>query len=225
VTVSDPHLSVGPGARVGERCTLHSGVSVGASVSLGDDTQLHAGVVVYPRCSIGARCTLHANVVIGADGFGYRPAPDARSILKVPHIGTVEIHDDVEIGASTTIDRAKFGATVIGSGTKIDNLVQIGHNVRVGRSCIICGCAALAGSVVIGDGATIAGGVGIADNITIGAGAKVGARSGVMDDVPPGESWVGYPAKPARQTFRILTALNQLPDVMSQVKKLLKQAE
>jgi len=122
-------------------------------------------------------------------------------------------------------DRAKFGATIVGTGTKIDNLVQIGHNVRIGRSCIICGCAALAGSVVVHDGATIAGGVGIADNITIGAGAKVGARSGVMDDIPAGESWVGYPARPAKQTFRILAALNQLPDVMAQVKKLMRAGE
>lgn len=217
--VVDPSAHIAPTAVIGPHCTI------GAGASIGDQSHLHAGVVVYPRCTIGSHCTLHANVVIGADGFGYRPSPDGRSILKVPHVGIVEIHDHVEIGANTTIDRAKFGATIVGAGTKIDNLVQIGHNVRIGRSCIICGCAALAGSVVVNDGATIAGGVGIADNITIGAGAKVGARSGVMDDIPAGESWVGYPARPAKQTFRILAALNQLPDVMAQMKKLMRSGE
>ena len=217
-----PHCTIGPGAVIGERCTLRSAVTIGPGAVIGDDCDLHPGVVVYARSRIGARCRLHAGAVVGADGFGYRPSPDKRGLVKVPHIGIVEIHDDVEIGANTTIDRAKFGATVIGAGTKIDNLVQIGHNVRVGRSCIICGCAALAGSVTLGDGVTLAGGVGLADGITVGSGATIGARSGVMDDIPPGEMWVGYPARPARQTMRIIAAMQQLPDVMSQVRKLLR---
>jgi len=217
-----PHCTIGAGARIGERCTLHAAVTIGAGVTIGDDCELHPGVVVYSRSRIGARCRLHAGVVIGADGFGYRPSPDKRGLVKVPHIGITEIHDDVEIGANTTIDRAKFGATIIGAGTKIDNLVQIGHNVRVGRSCIICGCAALAGSVTLGDGVTLAGGVGLADGITIGSGATIGARSGVMDDIPAGEMWVGYPARPARQAMRIVAATQQLPDLVSQVRKLLR---
>lgn len=220
--------TIGPGCVVGEDAVIHervvlrANVSVGDAVNIGADSVIHAGAVIYPRSTIGARCTLHANVVIGADGFGYRPRDDGRGLVKIPHIGIVEIHDDVEIGAGTTIDRAKFGATIIGAGTKIDNLVQIGHNVRIGRACIICGCTAIAGSTVLGDGVTLAGGVGLADNLTIGAGAKIGARSGVMEDIPAGEMWVGYPAKPARHTLRTIAALQQLPDVMAQVKKLLR---
>ncbi len=222
----DPSASIGPGVVVGPQCevgehaVLCASVTLGRGVRVGPRSVLHPGVVVQDRCVIGAGVTLHPGVVVGADGFGYRPSPDGRGLLKVPHIGRVVIEDGVEIGANATIDRAKFGDTLIGAGTKIDNLVQIGHNCRVGRSCIICGCAALAGSVTLGDGVVIAGGVGIADNRTIGAGARIGARSGVMDDIPAGESWVGYPARPARHTMRLVAALEQLPDLLSRFKRM-----
>ncbi len=219
-----PNVAIGPRTIVGAGATLHPGVALGADVTIGPGAELRAGVVVEDRCVIGARTRVHANAVIGADGFGYRPAPGGRGLIKIPHAGNVEIGDDVEIGANTNIDRGKFGATVIGSGTKIDNLVQIGHNCRVGRSCVICGAVGLSGSVTVGDGAVLAGGVGVADNLTIGAGAKVGARSGVMNDVPPGEEWVGYPAMPRDQTMRIVVAQRQLPEVLQKVKRLLRGA-
>lgn len=216
------HVVVGPGSVVGARSVIHAQAVVGSNVRIGAGTVLHAGVVVQDRCTIGDGCIIHPGVVIGADGFGYRPSPDGRGIVKVPHIGDVAIGDAVEIGANTTIDRGKFGSTRIGSMTKIDNLVQIGHNCRIGKACLICGCCALAGSVVIEDGAVLAGGVGIADGKTIGRGAKVGARSGVMDDIPAGESWVGYPARPAKQTMRILSSLDKLPDVMRKASKMME---
>ncbi|MBN8646120.1 MAG: UDP-3-O-(3-hydroxymyristoyl)glucosamine N-acyltransferase [Planctomycetes bacterium] len=213
--------TVGPGCEVAPGAILHARVSLGASVRIGPGTVLHPGVVVQDRSVIGAGCTLHPGVVIGADGFGYRPAPGGKGILKIPHIGNVVIEDAVEIGANTTIDRAKFGSTRVGAMTKIDNLVQVGHNCRIGRACLICGCCALAGSATLEDGVTLAGGVGVADGRTIGRGATVGGRSGVMDDIPAGETWVGYPARPARQTMRLVATLDQLPDTLRKARKLL----
>jgi UDP-3-O-[3-hydroxymyristoyl] glucosamine N-acyltransferase len=221
----DRTASIGPGACVGPRCVIgpgvvvHANVTIGAEVRIGAGTEVRAGVVIEDRCVIGARVRLHPNCVIGSDGFGYRPAEDGRGLVKIPHAGNVEIGDDVEIGAGTTIDRGKFGATVVGAGTKIDNLVQIGHNCRIGRSCIICGCCALAGSVVVGDGAVLAGGVGVADNMKIGAKSRVGARSGVMDNIPDGETWVGYPAAPWKQTMRIVAAMKQLPEAIADLRR------
>lgn len=216
------HVVVGPGSAIGARSVIHPQVVIGSNVRIGAGSVLHAGVIVQDRCSIGDGCIIHPGVVIGADGFGYRPTPDGRGILKVPHIGDVVIESGVEIGANTTIDRGKFGSTRIGAMTKIDNLVQIAHNCRIGRACLVCGCCALAGSVVLEDGVVLAGGVGIADGKTIGRGARVGARSGVMDDIPPGESWVGYPARPAKQTMRILSSLDKLPDVLRKASKLME---
>lgn len=219
-----PFVTVGPRAIVGARAVLHSGVTLGADARVGEDSELRAGVVVEDRCVIGARVRIHANAVIGADGFGYRPSADGRSLVKIPHAGNVEVHDDVEIGANASIDRGKFGPTVIGAGAKIDNLVQIGHNCRIGRSVIICGSAALAGSVTVGDGAMLGGGTGIADNLSIGAGARIGARAGVMDNIPPGETWAGYPAKPIGETMRIFAATAKLPELLKQVKRLGREA-
>ncbi|MGP1308981.1 MAG: UDP-3-O-(3-hydroxymyristoyl)glucosamine N-acyltransferase [Phycisphaerales bacterium] len=226
----DPSASVGAFVVVGPRtvveagAVLHAGVTLGASVRVGEGCELRAGVVVEDRCTLGKRVRLHANVVVGADGFGYRPSADGKSLVKIPHAGNVEIHDDVEVGANTTIDRGKFGPTVVGAGAKVDNLVQIGHNCRIGRSVIICGAAALAGSVTVGDGAILGGGTGIADNLTIGAGARVGARSGVMDDIPAGETWAGYPARPIGDTMRIVAATSKLPELLRQVKRLARES-
>ncbi len=217
-----PFVTVGPRTVVGPGTVLHSGVCLGADVRIGSDCELRAGVVIEDRCTLGSRVRLHANVVIGADGFGYRPSADGKSLVKIPHAGNVEIGDDVEVGANTTIDRGKFGPTTVGAGAKIDNLVQIGHNCRIGRGVIICGAAALAGSVTVGDGAILGGGTGIADNLTIGAGAKVAARSGVMFPIPDGETWGGYPARPMGETMRIVAATAKLPDLMKQVKRLMR---
>lgn len=214
---------VGPGSTIGDGTVLHANVTIGADVSIGAGCELMAGVVVYDRCRLGSGVVVHANTVIGADGFGYVPRADGRGVEKVPHIGDVVIGDGVEIGAGSCIDRGKLGSTAIGDGTKIDNLVQIGHNCEVGRSCIICGCTGLAGSVQLGDGVTVAASVGIADNVRIGAGATIGAGSGVMDNIPAGATWVGIPARPARETMKILAATRMLPAALKRLRGLERQ--
>lgn len=211
---------VGPGTTIGEGTVLHANCVIGARVTIGRACDVRAGVVIEDRCVLGDAVVIHPNAVIGADGFGYRPAPDGRGLVKIPHAGHVEIGDAVEIGAGAMIDRGKFGATIIGAGAKIDNLVQIAHNCRIGRSCVICGACGIAGSVTIGDGAVLGGGVGVRDNVTIGAGAQVGARSGVMDDIPAGEVWVGYPARPAKETMRIVAATGRLPKILKRLRGL-----
>lgn len=227
----DPTACIGPGARVGRDAVVAAGAAVLANAVVGAGARIGAGSVLQPNsvvqdgCVVGAGVILHPGVVVGSDGFGYRPAPDKKGLVKIPHIGNVVVEDGVEIGANTTIDRGKFGSTVIGAGTKIDNLVQIGHNCRVGRSCIICGAVGLAGSVTLGDGVTLAGGVGVADNRVLGSGVTVGAGSGVMDDIPAGETWVGYPARPARTTMRLVAAIEQLPDLISKVRKMGRSSE
>jgi UDP-3-O-[3-hydroxymyristoyl] glucosamine N-acyltransferase len=213
-------VRIGPGARVGARCrlddgvVLHAGAVLYPDVTVGANSILHANCVVRERCSLGRRVILHPGAVIGADGFGYRPDASGRGLRKVPQIGTVEIHDDVEIGACACIDRAKFGATVIGEGSKIDNLVQIGHNCRIGRGCVIAGCVGLAGSVEVGDGVQLGGGAGIADHLRIGHGARVAAMSAVRTDVPDGVTVLGVPAEPATLALRQLAALRKLPDLL-----------
>ncbi len=212
-----PGVNVGPAAKVGAGCRLHANVVVGAGAQIGAGCDIRSGVVIEDRCVVGDRVIIHPNAVIGADGFGYRPG--GAGLVKIPHAGAVRIGDDVEIGAGTTIDRGKLGDTTIGDGAKIDNLVQIGHNCRIGRFCIICGATGLAGSVKLGDGVTLGGGVGVKDNITIGDGAKVGARSGVMHDIPAGEAWLGAPAQPYRKQMRIFAAMLKLPDILSELKR------
>ena len=231
--VVDPSASIAPDACIGPQCVigprttigagtvLHAGVILGAAVRIGDRCVLFPGVVIYDRCEIGTRTTLHARVVIGADGFGYRPDPSGRGVLKVPHAGIVSIGNDVEIGAGSCIDRATFDATVIGDGTKIDNLVQIAHNCRIGRACLICGMCGMAGSVTVGDGVTIGGCCGIGDGLTIGSGATLGAKSGLMHDLPAGEAWLGYPAQPAREQLRTWSSVRSLPDLVRRLKKIL----
>ena len=198
--------SVGAKSKIGDGTTLHAGARVGAGATLGRGCELFANAVVQDRCVLGDGVILHPCVVIGADGFGYRPSPDGRGLIKIPHAGHVEIGDGVEIGANSCVDRGKFGATKVGAGTKIDNLVQIGHNCEIGMCCVICGLCGLAGSVKLGNGVTLAGGVGIVDGLTIGDGATIGGRAGVMNNVPPGETWLGAPARPSREAFRIFSA-------------------
>jgi UDP-3-O-[3-hydroxymyristoyl] glucosamine N-acyltransferase len=167
---------------------------------------------------VGRGVIMHQHVSIGADGFGYRPAPDGRGLTKMPHIGKVIIEDGVEIGAGTCIDRAKFGSTVIGAGTKIDNLVQIAHNCQIGRCCLIAGQSGLGGSVTLGDGVILGGAAGVVEHMTIGAGARVGARSLVTRHVPPGASRLGTPADDAQSTMRQWASVRQLPEVLRRMK-------
>jgi UDP-3-O-[3-hydroxymyristoyl] glucosamine N-acyltransferase len=203
---------------LGARCVLYPGVYIGDDTTLGDDCHLLPNVVVRERCTLGHRVIVHAGAVIGTDGFGYRW--DGKQHAKVPQIGTVEIGDDVEIGSCACIDRAKFAATRIGHGTKIDNLAQIGHNVVIGPHCIIVGQAGLAGSATLGTGVILGGQSAVRDHITMGDGAMLAACSGVMEDVPAKQIVSGLPALPHRQSLREQAALRRLPDLVVQVRKL-----
>ncbi len=207
-----PHCVISAGATVAEHAVLMAHDFVGENASVGPGTRLHPGVRILERCTVGGSCTLYPGVVIGADGFGYRPDPSGDGLVKVPHIGDVVVEDHVEIGANSCIDRAKFSSTIIGAGTKIDNLVQIAHNCLVGRCCVLCGGTMLAGSVTLGDGVVLGGQVGVADNVTIGAGSRVGAKAGVNNDIPGGADYMGHPAGPAsewRRTFAKLRLMGR----------------
>ncbi len=217
-----PHVSVAEGAIIGNDVVLHPGVRVYAQARVGEGSVLHANTVVRERCTIGCRVILHANASIGADGFGYRLAPDGSGMLKVPHIGTVVVEDDVEIGANSCVDRGKFGTTTIGAGTKIDNLVQIAHNCRVGRNCVIAGLAGLSGSVTVGDWVRIGGAVNVKEHLHIGHRATIGGQSGVMRDIPAGSTHLGTPADDASRTLRQWACARKLPDWMQRVSHLLK---
>jgi len=190
---------IGPGAEIGTQTVIGPGAAVGPGVRIGRYCSIGAGASVT-NALIGDHVTLHAGCRIGQDGFGYIPA--AAGYRKVPQVGRVILQDRVEVGANTTIDRGSDRDTVIGEGTKIDNLVQIGHNVFIGRHCIIVAQSGLSGSVTLEDSVVLGGQVGIADHLTIGEGAQVGAKSGVMHDVPAGERWLGTPAMPARELMQ-----------------------
>jgi UDP-3-O-[3-hydroxymyristoyl] glucosamine N-acyltransferase len=224
----DPRACVHASAMVGEGCKIGAGVYVGKNVTLGknvilypnctilDDTSvgnntvIWSGTVVRERCIIGAHCILHPNVTIGADGFGFRPSPDGKGLIKIQHIGNVVIGNGVEIGANSCVDRGKFSATIVGDGCKIDNLVQIGHNSKMGRSCIMAGASGLAGSVTLGDGVVIGGGSCISDHVTLGNGVQVGGGSGVMSNFEDGKKILGYPAVEARDMLKQWVALRNL---------------
>lgn len=197
--------SVGRGTIVAPQAVIGAGCTIGRDGYVGSNTTLQFAIV-------GDRVIIHPGAQIGQDGFGFLPGP--AGLEKNPQIGRVIIQDDVEIGANTTIDRGALSDTVVGEGTKIDNLVQVGHNVQIGRSCVIAGHCGLSGSVTLGDHVMLGGQVGIADHITIGDRAQLAASSGVMDDVPAGERWAGLPAKPMRQAFREIAALRSLVDGM-----------
>ncbi|MEX0742085.1 MAG: UDP-3-O-(3-hydroxymyristoyl)glucosamine N-acyltransferase [Phycisphaeraceae bacterium] len=214
-----PNCYIGRRAVVGPNVVLHANVTVMDDVRLGADCVLWPGVVIRERCTIGERCVLHPNVSVGADGFGYRPGPDGTTIVKIPQIGTVTIGADVEIGSGTCIDRAKFGTTEIGAMSKLDNLVQIGHNCRVGERVIIAGKAGLAGSVTVGDDAVIGGAAILRDHVTIGPAAKIAGFAGVMSDVPSGATWAGYPAQDAKIALREQAALRKLPELARSLRK------
>ncbi|MFW6060590.1 MAG: UDP-3-O-(3-hydroxymyristoyl)glucosamine N-acyltransferase [Phycisphaeraceae bacterium] len=218
-----PHCYVGPRARIGDRCILHANVTALDDARLGDDCALWPGTVIRERCTLGNRCICQPNVTIGADGFGYRPSPDGAGMVKIPQIGTVELGDDVELGAGTCIDRGKFSATVIGAGCKIDNLVQIAHNCRIGRSVVIAGNCGIAGSVIIEDGVMLGGMVAVKDHLTIGAGARLAGCAQVIHDVPPGETWAGSPAQRMRDAAAQAALLRKLPDLARQVRRLSRQ--
>jgi UDP-3-O-[3-hydroxymyristoyl] glucosamine N-acyltransferase len=191
-----PGARVEPGASVGARTMVATGAVVGSGAVIGDDCRIGPNAVVASGCTLGDRVVLGPGAVVGSCGFGF--APEGAGVRKIPQVGRVVIEDDVEIGANTTVDRATLGVTRIGRGTKIDNLVQVGHNVSIGKNVLIAAQVGLSGSVKIGDGAVLGGQVGVADHVVIGAGAQVGAKSGVGTHVPPGARVAGYPAVEVR---------------------------
>ena len=215
--------AIGPGCYLGPRATIGDGAVLHPNVAIYDDCRIGAGCVLWSgcvireRCEVGDRSILHSHVTIGTDGFGYRSAPGddgQMKLAKIPQIGSVVLGDEVELGAGTCVDRGKFSATVIGDGTKIDNLCQIGHNCLIGKSCVIAAMAAIGGSVTIGDGVAIGGQVAIRDHVTIGDGVKLGACSGVTKDIPAGSEYLGYPAQPVKATVRQWWAMRKLPDLV-----------
>jgi UDP-3-O-[3-hydroxymyristoyl] glucosamine N-acyltransferase len=213
-----PFACIGEGTQVGARCRIYSGAVIGRDCRLGDDVTLYPNVVLYDGTILGNRVIIHANAVIGADGFGYR-LHDGKHV-KVPQLGQVEIGDDVEIGACTTIDCGTFEATRIGSGTKIDNLVQIGHNCKIGRHNLLVSQMGIAGSSSTGDYVVVAGQVGITDHVHLGDGVVVGAKAGVTKDVPPGLRMLGAPARPERELKRIIMSLERLPEIRRDVSRI-----
>ena len=218
-----PGVFIGERVVLGDRCVLHPNVYIGDDTAVGSDCVLFPNVVIRERLSIGSRVIIHAGSVLGTDGFGYRW--DGVRHAKVPQIGTVVIEDDVEIGSCVCVDRAKFAQTRVGRGTKIDNLVQIGHNVQVGPHCIIVGQAGLAGSVSLGAGVVLGGQSAVRDHIKLGDGAMLAACSGVMEDVAAKQVVSGLPALPHRQSLREQAALRRLPDLVVQMRKLQEQVD
>ena len=218
-----PYVVIGMGAHVGERVHLHAHVVVGDGVEIGDDCELYESVTCYPGTTLGHRVRVHAGVRLGSDGFGYVFRNGTHE--KIPHVGRCIVEHDVEIGANSTVDRGSIDDTVIGAGTKIDNLVQVGHNVRMGRLCLIMSQVGIAGSVRVGDGTILAGQVGVSGHLAIGAGARLAAQAGVFGDVPAGQTWSGYPARPHRQALRAQAALFRLPSLLRAIERLIGRSE
>lgn len=216
---------VGPGVKIGAGTVLHPNVTLMGNNEIGVGCVLYPGVVMYDDCHVGDRCILHGNVNIGADGFGYRASDETSSYIKIPHIGSVEIGNDVEIGAGSCVDRGKFSATRIGDGTKIDNLVQIAHNCQIGRCVIIAGHTVVGGSVEIGDWVTVAGNVALKEQLTIGDGAVVLGGSCLLSDVGVQETVGGYPGRDGRTWLRECAALKKLPGLIQDVRLLRKKLE
>lgn len=214
---------VGARARLGARTILHAGVYVGDDTTLGDDCEIFPNVTIRERCTLGHRVIIHANTAIGSDGFGYRW--DGAKHAKIPQIGVVVIEDDVEIGSCSCVDRAKFGVTIVGRGTKIDNLVQVAHNVVLGPHCILAGQSGVAGSAKLGTGVMLGGQCAVRDHATMGDGSMLAACAGLLDRAEPKQIVSGIPAIPHRQALREQAALRHLPELRTEVRKLQAELE
>ena len=219
------HASVAKGAVVGARAVLYPGAYVGEDARIGDDTVLSPNVAVMDRCVVGQRCLLHAGAVVGADGFGFALDLSVPEHVKIPQAGIARLEDDVELGACTCVDRATTGETVIGRGSKVDNLVQVGHNSVVGPLSILCAQAGLSGTTTLGQGVVLAGQVGVAGHLRIGDLAKVGAQAGVMNDVDDGATVLGAPAMPHKDFLRSAALFAKLPELNRELRELKKRFE
>ena len=206
------------GVKIGAGTILMGGVYIGAETILGENCLVYPNVCIREQLQIGNRVIVHAGAIVGEDGFGFVTLPDGH--VKVPHIGTVIIEDDVEIGANTAIERGTCGSTIIGRGSKIGNLVQVGHNVKLGENCLVVAMTGIAGSAIIGDRVTLAGQSGIAGHLTVGNDCVVAARGLVAGDLPPGSFVSGFPARPHRENMRVIAAQRRLPELMDRVKEL-----
>ena len=213
-----PHAVIEAGAEIGDRTVIGAGNFIGVGCRIGTDCVFHANVTLRDRTVVGDRVILHSGVVLGADGFGFEFKEGRHE--KIPQLGTVEVGDDVEIGANTAIDRGRFGKTRIGTGTKIDNLVQIGHNCVIGEHCIICGLVGMAGSTIIGNYVTIAGQVGLAGHLTVGDKSVVMGQAGVTKDVAPGSIVLGAPAVPHKEFKHTHAAIQRLPHTLERLGEL-----
>jgi UDP-3-O-[3-hydroxymyristoyl] glucosamine N-acyltransferase len=213
-----PFVVLGQGVRLGDRCQLAEGVSLGDQVSVGEDTVIGPRVVCYPGSTIGSRVILKAGAVIGGDGFGYlwRTAGHTR----IPHVGGCILEDEVEIGSNSCVDRGSIDDTVVGRGTKLDNLVHVGHNVRLGERCLVMAGVGIAGSTRIGNDVILAGHVGVTDHLVIGDRVRVAAKSAVFGDIPAGASFSGHPARPHRQFLRAQAALYRVAPIITELERL-----
>ncbi|HEV7703535.1 MAG TPA: UDP-3-O-(3-hydroxymyristoyl)glucosamine N-acyltransferase [Gemmatimonadaceae bacterium] len=217
------HSVIGEHALLADRVVIGPLCDVGRDVTIGEDSHLVSGVTLYPGTILGARVRLHAGVRVGSDGFGY--VPTKSGVQKIPHVGRAILEDDVEVGANSTIDRGSIADTVIGAGTKLDNLVMIAHNVRLGRMCLIAAQSGIAGSTRLGDGCMIGGQVGVTGHLELGNNVKLGAGSGVMDDIPDGQMWSGAPARPQREWLKATSAFYKLADRLREIERQIRERD
>jgi UDP-3-O-[3-hydroxymyristoyl] glucosamine N-acyltransferase len=216
-----PFVVLGRDVRIGARCRLAQGASVGDGVVVGDDTTIGPGVVCYAGSRIGSRVVLKAGAIIGGDGFGY--LSDGAGHTRIPHVGGCILEDEVEVGSNTCIDRGSIDDTVIGRGTKLDNLVQVGHNVRIGERCLVMAGVGIAGSTRVGNDVILAGHVGVTDHLVIGDRARIAAKSAIFGDVPAGQSFSGHPARPHRQFLRAQAALYRLAPIVDELERMVPE--
>ena len=218
-----PYVVIDDGVEIGPNSVIGSGCKIGENSKIGNNCRLDSNVVIYHNCRLGNNVVIQANSTVGSTGFGYSFIEATHRLI--PHNGGVIIEDFVEIGANCCVDRAKFDNTIIGTGTKIDNLVQIAHNVVIGKCCLIAGQTAIGGSCTLGDGVVLGGQVGLKDNIEIGNGAMIAAQSGVIQNVAAGQILFGTPALQTKEEFRIISARRRLPNMAKQIKQLIKRVE
>ena len=210
------------GAKLGDKVQLYPQCYIGDNVEIGEGTKLYPGVKIYEGCKIGRNCIIHAGAVIGADGFGFAPKADG-TFAKIPQLGNVIIEDNVEIGANTCVDRAKTDSTIVRSGVKLDNLIQVGHNVQIGSNTVMSAQVGIAGTTKIGSNCFVGGQVGFADHITVGTGCKIGSQSGLDKNVPDGEIRFGSPALPGIQYHRSFAVFRNLPEMATKLRELEKR--